>query len=242
MAGHSKWAKIHRGKAIEDAKRGAVFTKIGNAIAIAARTGTDPDTNFALRLAIDKAKAANMPAANIQRAVDRVKDKSAAALQEMLYEAYGPGGVAILIEAATDNVNRTFPEVRLAVTKHGGAMADKGSVAFQFTQKGVIRVKGVGDELMLQALDAGAEDVQEDEGGSLVYTDPKELAKVRDALRDAGIQVLEAELSYEPNNVVRVEDEATAGKIMRMMDALDDVNDVTNTHVNFDIPEEFLGV
>ena len=240
MAGHSKWAKIHRGKAIEDAKRGAIFTKLGNAIALAARGGTDPDTNFALRLAIDKAKAANMPSNNIERAINRVKDKSAVQLQEMLYEAYGPSGVAVLVEAATDNVNRTFPEVRLAVTKHGGTMADKGSVAFQFTQKGVVRVKGSGDDLMLQALDAGAEDVQEDDGESLIYTDPKELAKVRDALRDAGVEVLEAELSYEPNNIIKVEDAATAGKIMRMMDALDDVDDVTTTHVNFDIPEEFL--
>lgn len=240
MAGHSKWAKIHRGKAVEDAKRGVIFTKLGNAIALAARGGTDPDTNFALRLAIDKAKAANMPANNISRAIDRVKDKSAAALQEMLYEAYGPGGTAIIIEAATDNVNRTFPEVRLAVTKHGGTMADKGSVAFQFSHKGEIRVKGVGDEVMMQALDAGADDVQEDDGESLIYTDPKELAKVRDALRQAGVEIVEAELTYIPNNTVEITDEATAGKIMRMMDALDEVDDVTNTHVNFDIPEELL--
>lgn len=241
MAGHSKWAKIHRGKAIEDAKRGAIFTKLGNTIAIAARAGTDPDTNFALRLAIDKAKAANMPSSNIERSINRVKDKSAAALQELLYEAYGPGGVAILVEAATDNVNRTFPEVRTAITKHGGTMADKGSVAFQFTHKGEIRVKGTGDDIMLQALDAGADDVQEDEGESLIYTDPKELAKVRDALRDAGLEVLEAELTYLPNNTVAVNDAATAGKIMRLMDALDDCDDVTATHVNFDIPEELLG-
>lgn len=241
MAGHSKWAKIHRGKAIEDAKRGAVFTKLGNAIAIAARAGADPDTNFALRLAIDRAKAANMPSNNIDRAIERVKDKNAAALQEMMYEAYGPGGTAILIEAATDNVNRTFPEVRTAITKHGGTMADKGSVAFQFTHKGEIRVKGVGDEVMLQALDAGADDVQEDEGESLIYTDPKELAKVRDALRDAGLEIVEAELTYLPNTTVEVTDEATAGKIMRLMDALDDVDDVSKTHVNFDIPEELLG-
>lgn len=241
MAGHSKWAKIHRGKAIEDAKRGAIFTKLGNTIAIAARAGTDPDTNFALRLAIDKAKAANMPSSNIERSINRVKDKSAAALQELLYEAYGPGGVAILVEAATDNVNRTFPEVRTAITKHGGTMADKGSVAFQFTHKGEIRVKGTGDDIMLQALDAGADDVQEDEGESLIYTDPKELAKVRDALRDVGLEVLEAELTYLPNNTVAVNDAATAGKIMRLMDALDDCDDVTATHVNFDIPEELLG-
>lgn len=240
MSGHSKWETIRRQKGANDAKRGVVFTKLGNAIAIAARSGADPDTNFALRLAIDKAKAANMPSNNIQRAIDRVKDKDAAQLQELLYEAYGPGGVAILVEAATDNVNRTYPEVRLAITKHGGTMADKGSVAFQFTQKGVVRVKGGGDDLMLQALDAGADDVQEQDDESLIYTDPKELAKVRDALRGAGAEVLEAELSYEPNNIVKVEDAATAGKIMRMMDALEDLDDVTNTHVNFDIPEEFM--
>lgn len=240
MAGHSKWAKIHRGKAIEDAKRGAIFTKLGNAIALAARDGTDPSMNFALRLAIDKAKAANMPAANIQRAIDRVKDKSAAQLQELMYEAYGPGGVAILVEAATDNVNRTFPEVRTAITKHGGNMAEKGSVAFQFDRRGVIRVTGTGDDIMLQALEAGADDVQEEDGESLVYTDPKELAKVRDALKEGGLAITEAELTYVPQNIIQVEDAATAGKIMRLMDALDDVDDVTNTHVNFDIPEELL--
>lgn len=241
MSGHSKWETIRRQKGANDAKRGAVFTKLGNAIAIAARSGTDPDTNFALRLAIDKAKAANMPTSNIERAIDRVKDKSAAALQELLYEAYGPGGCAIIVEAATDNVNRTFPEVRLAITKHGGTMADKGSVAFQFTHKGQIRVKGTGDDLMLQALDAGADDVQEDGEESLIYTDPKDLAKVRDALREAGLEIIEAELTYLPNNTVEIADAATAGKIIRMMDALDDVDDVTNTHVNFDIPEELLG-
>jgi len=240
MAGHSKWAKIHRGKAIEDAKRGAVFTKLGNAIAIAARAGTDPSTNFSLRLAIDKAKAANMPSSNIDRAIDRVKDKNAAALQEMLYEAYGPGGIAILVEAATDNPNRTFPEVRTAITKHGGTMADKGSVAFQYSHKGEIRVSGTGDEIMLQALDAGAEDVQEDGDESLIYTDPKELAKVRDTLNEGGIKVIEAELTYIPNNVVEITDKSTAGKIIRLMDALDDVDDVTNTHVNFDIPEDLI--
>lgn len=241
MSGHSKWETIKRQKGANDAKRGIVFTKLGNAIAIAARSGTDPDTNFALRLAIDKAKAANMPSNNIERAIQRVADKSAAALQELLYEAYGPGGTAIIVEAATDNVNRTFPEVRTAITKHGGTMADKGSVAFQFTHKGQIRIKGKGDDVMLQALDAGADDVQEDGEESLIYTDPKELAKVRDALRAAGLEIVEAELTYLPNNTVEITDESTAGKIMRLMDALDDVDDVTNTHVNFDIREELLG-
>jgi YebC/PmpR family DNA-binding regulatory protein len=241
MSGHSKWETIKRAKGANDAKRGILFTKLGNAIALAARSGTDPDTNFALRLAIDKAKASNMPSSNIDRAIQRVADKSAAQLQEVLYEGYGPGGTAVLVEAATDNTNRTFPEVRLAFSKHGGNIAEKGSVAFQFERKGVIRVNGTGDDLMLQVLDAGAEDMQEEGTESIVYTDPKELAKVRDALNSAGVEILDAQLTYVPKNTVEITDAATAGKIMRMMDALDDQDDVTATHVNFDIPEELLG-
>lgn len=241
MSGHSKWSTIKRQKGAKDAARGAVFTKIGNLIAIAARSGADPETNFALRLAIDKAKAANMPSANIQRAIDRVKDKGAAQLTEVLYEGYGPGGVAILAECATDNINRTYPEVRLAFSKHGGNIAEKGAVAFQFSHKGMIRVVGGGDDLIMQALDAGAEDVQDEGEESVIYTDAKDLAKVRDGLREQGLEVLEAELTYVPNTTVEVTDAATAGKIMRLMDALDDCDDVTNTHVNFDIPEELLG-
>ncbi|HEY1064279.1 MAG TPA: YebC/PmpR family DNA-binding transcriptional regulator, partial [Candidatus Saccharimonadales bacterium] len=168
MSGHSKWSTIKRQKGAKDAARGALFTKLGNAIAIAARSGTDPDTNFALRLAIDKAKASNMPLNNIQRAIDRVKDKNAAQLQEILYEGYGPGGTAILVECATDNTNRTYPEVRLAFSKHGGNIADKGSVVFQFEHKGMIRVKGSGDDVLLAALDAGADDVQDEEGESVI--------------------------------------------------------------------------
>jgi len=225
---------------VADAKRGAVFTKLGNQIAVAARGGTDPDTNPALAMIIEKAKAANMPMANIERAIQRVADKNAAQLQEMLYEGYGPGGVAILVEVATDNVNRTYPEVRLAFSKHGGNLAEKGAVAFQFDRRGMIRVKGNGDDLLMQALDAGAEDVQEEGEESVVYTEPAELTKVRDALRAAGVEIIEAELTYVPNNTVPVTDKDTAGKIMRLMDALDDIDEVTNTHVNFDIPEEFL--
>src|SRR5579884_2697987 len=157
MSGHSKWSTIKRQKGAKDAARGAVFTKLGNAIAVAARSGTDPDTNFALRLAIDKAKAANMPSANIQRSIDRVKDKSAAQLQQVLYEGYGPGGVAILVECATDNINRTYPDVKTAFAKHGGNIAEKGAVAFQFDQKGLIRIKQTGDEVLLTALEAGAD-------------------------------------------------------------------------------------
>ncbi|HZL08002.1 MAG TPA: YebC/PmpR family DNA-binding transcriptional regulator [Candidatus Dormibacteraeota bacterium] len=241
MSGHSKWSTIKRQKGAKDAARGAVFTKLGNAIAIAARAGTDPDMNFSLRLAIDRAKAANMPAANIQRSIDRIKDKNAAQMQEVMYEGYGPGGVAILAECATDNINRTYPEVKLAFSKHGGNIAEKGAVAFQFDHKGMIRVKGSGDDVLMQALEAGAEDVQEEGNESVVYTDPKELAKVREALTEAGLEVTEAELTYVPNTTIEVTDASTAGKIMRLMDALEDLDDVTTTHVNFDIPEELLG-
>lgn len=234
MSGHSKWSTIKRQKGAKDAARGAVFTKLGNAIAIAARSGADPDMNFTLRLAIDRAKAANMPNANIQRSIDRGSGKlGGEQIQEVMYEGYGPGGVAILVECATDNVNRTYPEVRLAFSKHGGNIAEKGAVAFQFDRKGMIRVKGTGEDLLLQVLDAGAEDAVEEEGETVIYTDPKELAKVRDALRSQNLEITEAELTFVPNNTVTVEDEATLGKIMRVMDALDDLDDVTNTHTNF---------
>lgn len=242
MSGHSKWAKIHRGKAIEDAKRGAVFTKLGNAIALAAKGGADPDMNFALRLAIDKAKAANMPANNIQRAVDRGSGKlGGEALQEVMYEGYGPGGTAVLVECATDNVNRTLPDVKLAFSKHGGNLAEKGSVAFQFERKGMITVKGSGEDLLLQVLDAGADDAEEDEGEITVYTDPKEFTTVRDNLKEMGLELVESELTYVPNNTITVEDEATAGKINRMMDALEGLDDVVNTHVNFEFADGIEG-
>jgi YebC/PmpR family DNA-binding regulatory protein len=240
LSGHSKWSTIKREKGAKDAARGAVFTKLGNAIAIAARGGSDPDTNFALKLTIDRAKAANMPLANIQRSIDRVKDKDSAQLQEILYEGYGPGGVAILVECATDNINRTYPEVKLAFSKHGGNIAEKGAVAFQFDHKGMVRVKATGDDLLMQALEAGAEDVQEEGDESIVYTDAKELAKVRDALKEAGLEIADAELTYVPNTTVEITDEATAGKIMRLMDALEDCDDVSTTHVNFEIDESLL--
>src|SRR5205814_862041 len=142
MSGHSKWATIKRQKGANDAKRGALFTKLGHQIAIAARGGTDPATNSNLAMVIEKAKAANMPMANVERSIQRAADKSAAQLEEIMYEGYGPGGVAILVEVATDNKNRTYPEVRLAFTKNGGNMAEPGSVAFQFSRQGLIRVKG----------------------------------------------------------------------------------------------------
>ncbi|HEX6258230.1 MAG TPA: YebC/PmpR family DNA-binding transcriptional regulator [Candidatus Saccharimonadales bacterium] len=235
MSGHSKWSTIKRQKGANDAKRGAIFTKIGNQIAIAARGGTDPAINSTLAMVIDKAKAANMPMANIQRAIDRVADKSAAVLEEITYEAYGPGGIGIIIECATDNRNRTFPEVRTAITKNGGTVAEPGSVAFQFARKGVIRVAASGEEALLAVLDAGAEDAVEEDGEIVVYTDARDLAKVREALVAGGIVVKEAELQYVPNSTIEVSDPEVARKAMKIMDALDDLDDVVNVHSNFDI-------
>jgi YebC/PmpR family DNA-binding regulatory protein len=235
MSGHSKWSTIKREKGAKDAKRGAVFTKIGNQIAIAARSGVDPTMNSTLALAIEKAKQANMPVANIQRAIDRVADKNAAVLEEATYEAYGPGGIGIIIETATDNKNRTYPEVRSALTKNGGNMAEPGSVAFQFARKGVIRVAANGEDALLTVLDAGAEDALEEDGELIVYTDQKELAKVRTAIIEAGLEVKEAELQYVPNAQVEIDDAEVARKVLKVLDALDDLDDVVNVHTNADI-------
>ena len=238
MSGHSKWATTHRQKAIVDAKRGAIFTKLGNQIAIAARGGIDPALNSSLAMAIEKAKAANMPSANIQRAIDRVADKNAAALEEITYEGYGPGGVGIIIETATDNRNRTLPEVKTALVKNGGRIADAGSVAFQFTRKGVITVEGTGEELLLQVLDAGAEDAVEEDGEIIVYTELKDLASVRNKLVKQGLNVKDAELRYIANTPVEIADSETAQKLMKVVDALDDLDDVVNVHTNADITAE----
>lgn len=235
MSGHSKWSTIKREKGAKDAKRGAVFTKIGNQIALAARGGVDPTMNSALALAIEKAKASNMPNANIQRAIDRVNDKNAAVMEEVTYEGMGPAGVGIMIETATDNKNRTFPEVRNALTKNGGRIADAGSVAFQFERKGVIEVAASGEDALLLVLDAGAEDAVEENGKMVVYTDQKELNKVRSVIVDAGMLVESAELQYVPNNLITVEDEETAEKILKLFDAIDDLDDVVNVYSNVDI-------
>lgn len=238
MSGHSKWSTIKREKGAKDAKRGAVFTKIGNQIAIAARGGIDPTMNSALALAIEKAKQANMPTVNIQRAIDRVADKNAAQLEEITYEAMGPGGVGIIIETATDNRNRTFPEVRNALTKNGGRIADAGSVMFQFARKGVIVVAATGEDALLTILDAGAEDAVEEGEEITVYTDQKDLAKVRTALVDAGLTVASAELQYVPSATVPITEQEVADKVLKVLDAIDDLDDVTNVHTNADIQTE----
>lgn len=231
MSGHSKWATTKRQKAVVDAKRGALFTKIANQIAIAARSGTDPTMNPSLAMVLEKARQANMPKANIERAIARVADKSAAALIEETYEGYGPGGVGIIIEVATDNKNRTMPEVRNALSKNGGRMADPGSVMFQFARKGWIEVSEHGEDAMMAALDSGAEDVDDTEEGMIILTAPSDLMKVRASLLDAGLTVTLAELRYVPTTNVAIEGE-DAEKLEKLLDALDELDDVTAVHTN----------
>jgi len=235
VSGHSKWSKIKRDKGANDAKRGAVFTRIGNMIAIAAKSGIDPVMNPALAMAIEKARQANMPKDNIQRSIDRAADKNAAQLEEITYEGYGPGGVGIIIETATDNRNRTLPEVKTALIKNGGTLADAGSVAFQFTRKGVITVKATGEDALLTVLDAGAEDAEEDDDKLIVYTDMKDLHFVSKAISDAGLEVADADLQYVANSEVSVDDAETARKLLKVLDAIDDCDDVQNVHTNADI-------
>ncbi len=231
MSGHSKWATTKRQKAVVDAKRGALFTKIANQIAIAARSGTDPNMNPSLAMMLEKARQANMPKVNIERAIARVADKSAAALIEETYEGYGPGGVGIIIEVATDNKNRTMPEVRNTLSKNGGRMADPGSVMFQFARKGWIMISEKGEDAMMTALDSGAEDVDETDDGLEILTAPSDLMKVRAALIDAGLTVTDAELKYIPSTTIEVP-EADEEKVEKLLDALDDLDDVTAVHTN----------
>jgi len=231
MSGHSKWATTKRQKAIVDAKRGAAFTKIANQIAIAARSGSDPTMNPTLAMVLEKARKANMPKVNIERAIARATDKSAAAMIEETYEAYGPAGIGIIIEIATDNKNRTMPEVRNALAKNGGRMADPGSVMFQFARKGVIEILEKGEEALLTALDCGAEDANENEDGIEIITEAADLMKTRQALIDAGLMVENAELRYIANTSVPVSEE-DAEKVDKLLNAIDDLDDVTNVFTN----------
>ena len=229
MSGHSKWATTKRQKAVVDAKRGALFTKIGNQIAIAARSGTDPEMNPSLAMVLEKARLANMPKANIERAIARVKDKATANLSEETYEAYGPGGIGIIIEAATDNKNRTVPAVRHALDKNGGRLADPGSVMFQFKRKGVIVISNKGEDALMLALEAGAEDAEETDDGIEIYTAASDLMKVRQALIDQNLTVTSAELQYIADNLIPVTEPE---KLEKLLDALDELDDVTAVHTN----------
>ena len=244
MAGHSKWASIKHKKAATDAKRGKLFTKLARAITVAAREGGgDPDGNPSLATAIEKAKSYSMPKDNIQRAIDRGTGEGAdaAAIERILYEGYGPGGAAILVEALSDNRNRTGSEVRHAFDRHGGSLGEPNSVAWIFEKRGVIVVDGSahGEDDLIIAIDAGAEDVVADDGELLVKTAPSDLTAVREALEQAGIEISSAEVTMEPTNTVAVE-ESDARTLMRLMEALDDHDDVDAVHANFDIPAEVL--
>lgn len=235
MSGHSKWSTIKREKGLKDAKRGAIFTRIGNLIAISARAGTDPNMNSNLAMAIEKARQANMPAVNIERAIARAADKNEAVMEEIVYEGIGPGGIGIIIEVATDNKNRTFPELKNVLNKNGGRIADSGSVLFQFTHKGVITVDDTGEDALMVILEAGAEDAIEEDGETIVYTEKSNLNKVRTAIKEAGLNVVGAELQYVPNNMIEVSDEESAQKVLKLLNAIDDLGDTVAVHSNADI-------
>jgi YebC/PmpR family DNA-binding regulatory protein len=244
MSGHSKWSSIKHRKAAADAKRGQQFTKLARAITVAAREGGgDPDANPALATAVQKARDASMPKDNIQRAIDRGTGAGAdaAAIERVVFEGYGPGGAAILVEALTDNRNRTSAEVRHSFTKHGGSLGEPGSVAWIFEKRGVVVVDAerYGEDDLIAAIDAGAEDVQRDGDLLKVITDPADLAAVRSAVEEAGVEVQSSDLAMEPTNVVDV-DESSARPLLRLLDDLEEHDDVNEVHANFDIPEEIL--
>jgi YebC/PmpR family DNA-binding regulatory protein len=245
MAGHSKWKQIKRQKAVVDAKRGAQFTKLGREITMAARAGGgDPDANARLRLAILKARESNMPMDIIERAISKATgDVEASQVDEVVYEGYGPGGIGVLIEAMTDNRNRTVSEVRAVFGKNGGNLGESGSVAWQFTTRGVLTLNLNGaedaDEVALMAIDAGAEDFVADEDSLAIYTKPDEVENVRRALVEAGHEPDSVEIEKVPNQTVPLEDKE-ALQTLRLLDRLEDLDDVQRVYSNADFPDEVL--
>ena len=244
MSGHSKWAQIKHRKAVTDARRGQLFTKLARAITVAAREGGgDPEGNFALAAAVQKARDYSMPKDNIQRAIDRGAGATggADAIERVVYEGYGPGGAAILVEALTDNRNRTSADMRHAFDKHGGSLGEPGSVAWVFEKRGVVLIDAnrYSEDDLIPAIDAGADDVSVDGDSLKVVCAAEDLTAVRQALESAGVQIESAELTMEPKSVVPVEG-GDASALMRLMDALDDHDDVEAVHANFDIPAEVL--
>ena len=244
MAGHSKWAQIKHKKARVDAQRGKLFNKLIREITVAARLGGgDPDHNPRLRMAIERAKEANMPWENIERAIKRgTGEMEGVSYEQATYEAYGPGGVAFLIVALTDNRNRTTGEIRHILSKHGGHMAGAGAVAWQFQEKGVIYVEAAKvseDEVLEVALEAGAEDVKQEGDTYVVTTSPKEFEAVKRAFEARGIPISHAGLTMLPQSQVRVEGK-DAEKVLRLMEALEEHDDVQHVYSNFDISDEVL--
>jgi YebC/PmpR family DNA-binding regulatory protein len=245
VSGHSKWASIKHKKAVVDSRRGAQFTKLARAITVAARDGGgEPASNAALEHVIQKAKAASMPKDNIERAISKGTGEGAGAeaIDAILYEGYGPAGVALLVETLTDNRNRTGAEVRNIFTKHGGSLGEPGSVAYLFDKKGVILIDAsrYSEDDLLPAVEAGAEDITIDEDVLEVITGLGEFAAVRGALEAAGVELESAELTYRPSSLVPVAHEGQVAKLMRLIDALEDNDDVGAVHANFDVPAELL--
>jgi YebC/PmpR family DNA-binding regulatory protein len=245
MSGHSKWSSIKHKKGAQDAKRGQLFSKLSRAIIVAAREGgPDPDANATLAAAVQKARDNSMPKENIERAIARGAGAAgdAEAYETVIYEGYGPNGVAVLVEAVTDNRNRTAADVRHVFAKNDGNLGGSGAVAWLFERKGVILVPGSADEdeVMLAAADAGADDVQLEGSSYEVTCAPESLTAVRAALEAAGVEVESAELAMLPKTTIRIEDEAAARKLLRLMDALEENDDVQDVYANFDIPEGIL--
>ena len=243
MSGHSKWSTIKRAKGVTDAKRSALFTKVAREISVAARQGGgDPDANYRLRLAIEKARSVNMPADNIKRTIDKATGGGdAEQFEEIVYEGYGPGGIAILVEAQTDNRNRTAAEVRSMFTKAGGQLAGSGAVAWQFEPRGYIEVARAGvdvDEVTLAAIDAGAEDIDTDDADTIsIYTTPHDLEAVRRQLEAGGVPVESAESTMVAKQTVEL-DSSKARQALRLVELLEDLDDVSRVTANFDIPED----
>ena len=245
MAGHSKWKQIKRAKAITDSKRASVFTKLGREITVAARVGGgDPDGNARLRLALLKAREANMPGDIIERAIAKAAgDSETSQLDEVVYEGFAPGGTSVMVEALTDNRNRTVAEIRVAFSRGGGNLGESGSVAWMFTSRGVIAVGNDGkrdpDEIVLTAIDAGADDVAIEDDGVSIFTKPEDLDLVRRAILEAGIEAESAELSRVPNATVTLE-EQEAILALKLLDRLEDLDDVQRVFSNADFPDEVL--
>ncbi len=245
MAGHSHWAQIKRKKAAQDAKRGKLFTKLIREIMVAARLGGgDPSANPRLRAAIQAAKAANMPKENIERAIRKgTGQEPGTTWEEAVYEGYGPGGVAVLIKSVTDNKRRTVSELRHIFSKCGGNLAEPGAVSWIFEQKGLIVVarNGTDEEKLLEiALEAGAEDVREYESEFEIITAPQELEEVKKALEEAGVPIQSARVTMVPKTTVRLEEEKTVQQMLRLMETLEDHDDVQQVYANFDIPDELM--
>lgn len=243
MSGHSKWKKIKRKKGVSDAKKGKVFSKVIREITVAARLGgADPDGNPRLRLAMDKAREANMPSDNVQRAIQKgTGGGDAVPLEEFVLEGYGPGGVALLVEAMSDNHKRTVAEVRHDFTKWGGNLGEAGCVGWMFTRRGVLSFpKGIAEETLMDiALEAGAEDMKTTEDGFEVYTPPNAIDKVRAACEQKGLKATEASFQMIPQNTIHLEG-ADAERMLNLMEALEDLDDVQTVHANFDIDEKLL--